>query len=95
MLMKEILYDEEGMPKELSKKIFGHQDFNDTLTVNEQQMSHNQNIKNIFFTFFMVKSSVLETFKSNFDSDEAIKLQNKYFIILPFRISLCDENQIA
>ena len=51
MLMKEILYDEEGMPKELSKKIFGHQDFNDTLTVNEQQMSHNQNIKNIFFTF--------------------------------------------
>ena len=82
------------MPKELSTR-FDHQDFNDTLTVNEQQLSHNQNIKNIFFTFFMVKSSVLETFKSNFDSDEAIKLQGKYFIMLPFRISLWDENQIA
>ena len=77
------------------QKRFDHQDVNDTLAVNEQQLSHHQNIKNIFFTFFMVKSSFFETFKSNFDSDEAIKLQNKYFIMLPFRISLCYENQIA
>ena len=59
------------------QKRFGHQDFNDTLAVNEQQLSQNQNIKNIFFTFFMVKSSFFETFKSHFDSDEAIRLQNK------------------
>ena len=77
------------------QKRFDHQDVNDTLAVNEQQLSHHQNIKNIFFYIFYGQIFFFKTFKSNFDSAEAIKLQNMYFIMLPLRITLCDENQIT